>query len=1434
MSYVHDQTFAIVSSATSITVPLPDHAQNDGLIIWVVKGANTNTLSIGSGFTELLENGYFGTRVAVYHKVAGASETDPTVTISSGTDVLHAHCFTIKDINTGGIFDPTNPYVISTHFANSGTTTALTTTEDNQLILHLVAADSQRNIQLEDSVMFLPFYRDQLLTSGAAYDFQASSGSTNPVSWNQSHSDDGQIVTLAIRSSGTPVVPPACSGNAGTLFSFMDSYSTGPFSGGSTDPSADFSTINSITYNYDAFGVLADANRAYGYDGILSQFNTSGGISGGIWDCNSVDLTGEKVCMHVMPGRTIDPKFVPTFSSVGVILGLKSGTTTRAYRFWHVSGFDSSPNIKSLHAVVIDPADTNYTFGSDVGTFDITDITGIFFGYNRDNTGSTQSQLGAYIASELGTATLILGSSGRPCMIESFQDIVQTHGLETVINQGGLSAKQWQSLQKLKVGNGTDVVYFEDSGVSLEFPEIRNEADKKGSINVDEGYFGIEFEGVLGDTIKLTDSTITGVSTWNFDISSGSTSAATWDFAGLILNNANVTLRDIFATAASALTFRNCPTFTGNSADLSGGCLFDNTRPTITSEADFQNYYNCEFKNRDGAGESAILITGNQSGTWSDPNLTVSNNTYDIEYSGTTNFTIESATTLTVNNSSSGVLTIDTPTVQLTVNSSEASSDIKIFDTGTQTIEASATGTTVNTTAAGTYDITVQKSGFLPQRQVGVVLGASSVTVDITLVPDEVYVSSHGLTFTTDYSYDANTRIMTIVANQEGRDLYSALIDDFITQTSLRNCPFPLAAVGPDRIDFNAVGYYNSAATVGATIDSGDIQFWKGAGMEWEHDTTGNPTKKFYSVISSNTLQAGSVVGYTQENNGTPSEATLVSNKVNQVIQFFEDTNGDGTPDYNYTGHLLFKGFQAGYYQARWDVINDSGVTTLEPYEYGISLLQDPIAGATGNQSITITTLTDHTSSPKNVSGFLFDYELVDPGTNSAENLLSQYNYDVFTAVDTAITTTLYTSYTAFDLPDLIVEAGANYETERGYFEGDGAVTDLSGVYVSRATADHPDISRFESNDGTYYAPATVAQISAPNLTVGRIQICNETARVLGAWAATTAYSVGDRVLRTTGTGTDLGDGVFMVCTTAGTSGGSEPPWDVAADGNTTNDGTAVWTVRPIEFDNSVTSGAYSNSWTNGEHFTSGDTIRMRWVDADEEEILATNVATVSGTSTFLNTPVDDDVYDAYGITGSSVTEYSADVPNIQVDVTDPDNVFYLDRFYAWWKYNLTTEAGIRNFFGGITAIDTSNLLINNSIVDIFFDNTKATSARQGDQIVIRRADGAYPQVTVTSGGGGLGFYYQGIGYSTSSGSGLDTTERNKLLGLRDFDPESDALEGALNYDDALRIMLAESAGKVNKVGNTYYFRNQADDVDRIISETDEDGQRVTVTVNGA
>lgn len=770
-------------------------------------------------------------------------------------------------------------------------------------------------------------------------------------------------------------------------------------------------------------------------------------------------------------------------------------------------------------------------------------------------------------------------------------------------------------------------------------------------------------------------------------------------------------------------------------------------------------------------------------------------------------------TTITLNSDPANI-TINAPPTTFTLTSSETGTLLQIFDTATQTVIDSTTGTSLvyNYTGTPTYDAVAQKAGFLPQRVTGQLMDGTNKSVTFTMVEDFIYDNTHTLLYTTDLSYNRTTKKLTLSTRQLGRDIYSALIDAFIAQTTLRNTPFPIITNGPTSY------FFIDDAQI---IDASSLDNWFGAGIRY-YNSSDVITDEWVSLASVGDNTAGETAEFQQVAGSSTTDARATGN-IDQIIKVYE--NGV----YDYRGHLVAKYQVNGYREVRADVPSIYSVSTLEPIEYIVAMSPIAIGAATGDPALTGYTITDHGATPVSWNGKDFSITIEDTaGTNSGEDLLRELNYNL--SLDAT-----FSSKDPFNWPEMILEAGDRYETARGYTEDDLG-NGLKGVRVIRSggTA-HPDFLRFQADDGTYYTPVVLAQASLPNLTgAGRIQVYNSTAAAVGVWQANTAYVLGDRVLKTTGLDTDLGAGVFFVCTTAGTSGGTEPTWVTAAVENTTNDNTVVWTVYPVEAVNTTTSGAYSASWVDGTYFTAGDTIRIRWTALDKLPISTSGIATADSTTTFLDTPVSDSVYTSYGIDGSTVTEYTADLNNIQVDVNDPDNVFYIDRFYAWWKYNSTQSGGIRNFFGGVTAQDTSNIFIENTVVDLYFDNVKNASARQGDNIVISRRDGAYPQAETTSGGGGLGFYYTGIGYSTSSGSGLDTTERNKLLGLRDYNPESDAMEGSLTYQQAQRIMLAESAGKVSVSGTTVTFRDQADTKNRITATVDSNGQRTSVTTDGS
>lgn len=145
--------------------------------------------------------------------------------------------------------------------------------------------------------------------------------------------------------------------------------------------------------------------------------------------------------------------------------------------------------------------------------------------------------------------------------------------------------------------------------------------------------------------------------------------------------------------------------------------------------------------------------------------------------------------------------------------------------------------------------------------------------------------------------------------------------------------------------------------------------------------------------------------------------------------------------------------------------------------------------------------------------------------------------------------------------------------------------------------------------------------------------------------------------------------------------------------------------TNSVEIDNFVYSGTYSKT----VQYTTNKTIRVRATYCSGlsamHESDSTGILTSNGVS-FLMSQTEDDVYVANAIDGSTITEFISDFPNVQIDISDPDGVTSIQRLYAWYRYNLTTQQGIQNFYAGLEATDTANYIITTSIVNLLLDNT--------------------------------------------------------------------------------------------------------------------------------
>jgi len=153
-----------------------------------------------------------------------------------------------------------------------------------------------------------------------------------------------------------------------------------------------------------------------------------------------------------------------------------------------------------------------------------------------------------------------------------------------------------------------------------------------------------------------------------------------------------------------------------------------------------------------------------------------------------------------------------------------------------------------------------------------------------------------------------------------------------------------------------------------------------------------------------------------------------------------------------------------------------------------------------------------------------------------------------------------------------------------------------------------------------------------------------------------------------------------------------------------------LWNVTDnVELANEIVAGTtYSTNFA----YTAGKTIELDLtnVSGTTAYLAYTSSNTIGATGlSFLADQELDTVYNTNAINGSTVTEFSEDYPNIQIDISDPDFTTSVQRLYAWFKYNENTSQGIVDFLGGMVADDLVNYKIVTNTLDLTLDNTVAT-----------------------------------------------------------------------------------------------------------------------------
>jgi hypothetical protein len=660
--------------------------------------------------------------------------------------------------------------------------------------------------------------------------------------------------------------------------------------------------------------------------------------------------------------------------------------------------------------------------------------------------------------------------------------------------------------------------------------------------------------------------------------------------------------------------------------------------------------------------------------------------TVDTINDSTATFQVGAGVVVT-NNDPTNITVEQTPTQYgITFENLVAGSGVRVFQTGTQTLEDNneSTGTSwtwsEETTGSITVDYTIQQPGYRPIRVTGVQLTAAEtggvITVQVQQVLDRSYVASLGLTFGTTAIVDANNKEVEVSAATTVQNWYSFMIESWIDETALYNVAFPFDTNGPNSFTLTDGWEWGDGAT--------SIAFLSRDGMRY---TDGGTTTAVWAAFLSIGVPAGLTVRYQQSDGGTTQE-TGAAGEIDELIQIFGDTTHG---NFDVTGYLVLKAQGEGYDEGVVDAVALYG--TLEDQFYVVGLLPLANGVATGDPSVSGVTITDHGASPVTWNGKEFSITITDSaGGNTGTDIMRwlRYNYGqggTFQGKD------------AFNWHDLVQTSGSDFQTVRGVIYGDVGAT-LKGVRVVQndGTTPHPDFASFTADDGTAYVPPTQVTISNSNIVNGcRVQLYNVTQDI----------EIENRVL-----------------TSAGYS--------------------------------------YTGLFGPGENLEDGDVIRLR--ATYQSGVTAklpyeqSSVVSAAGIS-FLGVETDDEVYILYGVDGSGVTKFAADYVQDDINLVIGGN-WTGEELYAWWVYNLTTEQGIREFFGAVTAIDAGNIRFNTDVVGLLLDNNTANNYYQNDNIRIFRSDEAYPVRNPTTGGGGLDVVWRSQVYVatvTVSGSNVIT-----------------------------------------------------------------------------
>lgn len=577
MAYLDDfLTQFSTAGATSYVLTLPDHVAND-IIVVAANADGGVTLSVGtSGWAQIGVTQISASTSSSgiwWKRAAGSSET---CTITMGTaDAINVSMFVIKDVDTTTAIDVTNDLSTSTSAVFSTASTfnsaSVTTTTNDCLILYYLGIEPPSTTPISALTVPGPTHfidssdaggttATTMTGSACAWYIQRTAGATPAPTWDLSASSITHRFVIAFRNISGGIVPPYIDdvNPLGEKLSTCSWYLSATTLNNENYPTA--LTYTNIGPNgagqattYDAPAAVVDT----GFNPYSSAINSTPAstTTNAIgyqrnFPTTAIDMTTGWIVGGFMASTSKMALYNQgNIKKGGTYLVIGQGSNYRSFRVMARDNQDG--NGTGFAIISVQPNQTQTQYGYSATSPTISTIDKILILHKGQNATGAFRYMDWHFIKKI---TVAGGTSSLPVNTQGLYEIGKYCRIPLVAKSGASGLLAYVPIQ---IGGG-DAVNFQIDAGALQFPRIYSLLDREINYHGADNSIGISYAGKSGDVIKHTNSVVTSPSPYYWEINSAATSAAIWDFTGLSIVGANVTLRNVMTF--DSMSFTSCPT----------------------------------------------------------------------------------------------------------------------------------------------------------------------------------------------------------------------------------------------------------------------------------------------------------------------------------------------------------------------------------------------------------------------------------------------------------------------------------------------------------------------------------------------------------------------------------------------------------------------------------------------------------------------------------------------------------------------------------------------------------------------------------------------------------------------------------------------------------------------------------------------------------